>query len=87
MRTEAKIRRRVGAYESRPFKSCLSNSFCGPEELFSHSVSRARMAETIAAKANAMHAIIADAPVNTDSTLCITVTTAVPQYTIGSLAA
>lgn len=66
MRTEAKIRRRVGAYESRPFKSCLSNAFYGPEELFSHSVSMARMAETIAAKANAMHAIIADAPVNTD---------------------
>lgn len=66
MRTEARIRRRVGAYESRPFKSCLSNSYYGAEDFFSRSVFRAQVAETIAAKANAMHAIIAEAPVNTD---------------------
>ena len=66
MRTEARIRRRVGAYEARPFKPCLSNNYYGAGDFFSRSVSRAQVAETIAAKANAMHAIIADAPVNTD---------------------
>lgn len=64
MRTNAKIRKRPGIYESRGFKPCVASSGFGDTLLFLSSVQSMLCSMVVQQKAEAMHKIVAEAPVN-----------------------
>lgn len=66
MRTNAKVRRKLGVYETRRFRPCGADCYFSRARLLSCSIESAKSADAIAGIARALHDIVETAPVNDD---------------------